>query len=203
MKFRGKLRPFTFATFTSLTLLAAFAFAGCSDSNDTPPATKTSSPGNATSNATGGSATAGAGSPATSGDAAPTDADRVYAKQLCTSLNNYLNDFLQKASTDPALLTDESKLLKVAGPAISSLGKELKTATPPADVKQYHDELIAKTQEVSRKVQDGTITSVAELASVTTGIKTPPKNVEARLQAAANETQECQDSLLAGSLFGG
>ena len=69
-------------------------------------------------------------------------------------------------------------------------------------MKQYHDQLIAKTQEVSRKVQDGTIKSVAEIANVTTGIKAPPKNVETRLQAAANQTNECQNSLLAGSLFG-
>ena len=193
---RGQRRPLALSAFAAVTILAgAFVLSACSNNGDKPADSATATaPGETT--ATAGSTTSG-------GSANASDADKTYAKQLCTSLNSYLDTFLQEASKDSSLLTDETKLLKIAGPAISGLGNDLQKVTPPADVKEYHDQLVAKAKEVSQKVQSGQISSIADIANVTSGVKAPPKAIRDRLQAAANDTKECQQSLLAGSLFGG
>ncbi|MEO6042684.1 MAG: hypothetical protein ABIQ47_02020 [Tepidiformaceae bacterium] len=195
MPLRGQLRPLALSAFAAITILAgAFVLSACSNNGDKPADSAT---GTAPAETTG---TAGSTS---GGSASANDADKTYAKQLCTSLNSYLDTFLQEASKDSSLLTDETKLLKIAGPAISGLGNDLQKVTPPADVKEYHDQLVAKAKEVSQKVQSGQISSIADIANVTTGVKAPPKAIRDRLQAAANDTKECQQNLFAGSLFGG
>ena len=194
MPLRRQRRPLALSAFAAVTILAgAFALSACTNSGDKP----------ADSATVAGETTATAGSTTSGGSANASDADKTYAKQLCTSLNGYLDTFLQEASKDSSLLTDETKLLKIAGPAISGLGNDLQKVTPPADVKEYHDQLVAKAKEVSQKVQSGQISSIADIANVTSGVKAPPKAIRDRLQAAANDTKECQQSLLAGSLFGG
>ena len=195
MPLRRLRRPLALSAFAAVTILAgAFVLSACSNNGDKPADSATATaPGETT-------ATAGSTS---GGSANASDADKTYAKQLCTSLNSYLGTFLQEASKDSSLLTDETKLLKIAGPAISGLGNDLRKVTPPADVKEYHDQLVAKAKEVSQKVQSGQISSIADIANVTSGVKAPPKAIRDRLQAAADDTRECQQSLLAGSLFGG
>ena len=195
MPLRGQRRPLALSAFAAVTILAgAFVLSACSNNGDKPADSATATAPAETT------ATAGSTS---GGSANASDADKTYAKQLCTSLNSYLDTFLQEASKDSSLLTDETKLLKIAGPAISGLGNDLQKVTPPADVKEYHDQLVGKAKEVSQKVQSGQISSIADIANVTTGVKAPPKAIRDRLQAAANDTKECQQSLLAGSLFGG
>ena len=195
MPLRRLRRPLALSAFAAVTILAAaFVLSACSNNGDKPADSATATAPAETT------ATAGSTS---GGSANASDADKTYAKQLCTSLNSYLGTFLQEASKDSSLLTDETKLLKIAGPAISGLGNDLRKVTPPADVKEYHDQLVAKAKEVSQKVQSGQISSIADIANVTSGVKAPPKAIRDRLQAAANDTKECQQSLLAGSLFGG
>lgn len=195
MPLRGQIRPLALSAFAAVTILAgAFVLSACGNNGDKPADSATATAPAETT------ATAGSTS---GGSANASDADKTYAKQLCTSLNSYLGTFLQEASKDSSLLTDETKLLKIAGPAISGLGNDLQKVTPPADVKEYHDQLVAKAKEVSQKVQSGQISSIADIANVTAGVKAPPKAIRDRLQAAANGTKECQQSLLAGSLFGG
>lgn len=192
MPLRRQRRPLALSAFAAVTILAgAFVLSACSNNGDKPADSATAT-APAETTATAGSTSGGSAS----------DADKTYAKQLCTSLNSYLGTFLQEASKDSSLLTDETKLLKIAGPAISGLGNDLQKVTPPADVKEYHDQLVAKAKEVSQKVQSGQISSIADIANVTAGVKAPPKAIRDRLQAAANDTKECQQSLLAGSLFG-
>ena len=193
MPLRRQRRPLALSAFAAVTILAgAFVLSACSNNGDKPADSATATaPAETTGTTTSG------------GSASVNDADKTYAKQLCTSLNSYLGTFLQEASKDSSLLTDETKLLKIAGPAISGLGNDLRKVTPPADVKEYHDQLVAKAKEVSQKVQSGQISSIADIANVTSGVKAPPKAIRDRLQAAANDTKECQQSLLAGSLFGG
>ena len=192
---RGQRRPLALSAFAAVTILAgAFVLSACSNNGDKPADSAT---------ATAPGETTGIAGSTSGGSANANDADKTYAKQLCTSLNSYLDTFLQEASKDSSLLTDETKLLKIAGPAISGLGNDLQKVTPPADVKEYHDQLVAKAKEISRKVQNGQISSIVDIANVTSGVKAPPKAIRDRLQAAANDTKECQQSLLSGSLFGG
>lgn len=209
MRLRGNLLRPSVTPFAAIAILAgAFAFVACSDNNGDNSSNDPAQSSTATSTAVTpttlpSTSTPGAEPTNPAGVTPPREADKTYARQLCTSLDAYLNSFLQEAAKDPGLLTDEAKLLKIAGPAISGLGKDLQKATPPADLKDYHNQLVTKTREVSEKVANGRITSVAEIANVTAGIKPPSKAIQDRLQAAIGETKECQASFLAGGLFGG
>ena len=207
MRLRGNLLRSSVTPFAALaTLAGAFAFVACSDNNsnnsDDPAESSSATSTTVTPTTLPPTSTPGAEPTSPAGVTPPREADKTYARQLCTSLDAYLHGFLQEAAKDPALLTDETKLLKIAGPAITGLGNDLQKATPPADLKDYHNQLVAKTREVSEKVANGRITSVAEIANVTTGIKPPSKAIQDRLRAAIGETKECQDSILAGGLFG-
>lgn len=133
----------------------------------------------------------------------PSGTDKEYASQLCGSLNTYLDAFIKETTKNPDLLSNEARLLKVAAPILANLGTDLARANPPADVKQYHDELVTKVKDVAQQANDGTITTLAEISDITSGVAEPPAEVQARLQAAAADVKECQQSLLSGSLFGG
>lgn len=201
MTFRGRVRPISLSACAVLAIVAGvFVLGGCS-SGSTASANPSASPTAAAASAAASPPTASGTAAVASGAATPTEADKLYARQLCTSLNTYMQQFLQAAAKDPALLTDEKKLLLLAGPAIASLSQDLQKATPPADMADYHNQLIAKAKEVSAKVETGQITKVADISNVTAGVKAPPKAVQDRLQAAITQTAECQGSLLAGSLF--
>lgn len=184
-----------------LTLLAALLVAACGggdddDGGDGGSAEPTSTTASGTPEPT-------KDSDSGSGGTTPTNTDREYAKQLCVSLNSYLDAFLRETSKDAELLSDEAKMLKVAAPILADLGDDLAKAKPPKDVEKYHNELVKQVKEVAQRAKDGKITTLQEISDVTSGVEEPPASVQARLQAASNEVKECQESALGGTLFGG
>jgi len=132
---------------------------------------------------------------------AGTGDDKPYAKSLCVSLDAYLAKFLDEAGKDPELLTNQEKTIKVAGPILDDLAKNLSKAKPPKDMAKYHDELVKNVRDVAKKANDGTITSLDQFSDISANVEEPPQDVQDRLSKAARDTPECADSLLGGDLF--
>lgn len=178
-------------------LALSLVLAACGGGDDSKPASDsgaTTTTANATQQPGAATGTAPA-QPAPSGDVA-------YMKAICTAANDSLNPVVDKVSKDPSLLTDQKKLIDAMTPALSDLSGKLDKIDPPNDLKDYHGQLIQRFNDVIAKAKAGQLQSVVDIANASEGIQPSPE-LKARLENAANQTPECQESLLFGSgVFG-
>jgi hypothetical protein len=129
--------------------------------------------------------------------------DAAYLKAVCTAANDSVGPVISKLAADPSLLSDQKKLVEAIAPALSELTLKLRDIQPPADLKPYHEQVLARFSALAGKATTGQLRGVGDIANLGQGLQ-PPPDVRDRLRTAANEVPECQQSLLFGSgFFGG
>ena len=182
LRARGSSRPIfrAWRGFAAAFVVVAVAFAGCSGD--------------------GSSATPTEGPTPTRGPA--TNDDRAYAKAVCGAIGRYLGSFNAETQRNPQLFGDQKKLLAVASPILATFEKDLKKASPPKDVANFHKALVEKVSVIAKKAKDGQVVSTQELGGITKGAPLPPETVRARLAEAAAGIPECQQSGGMDALFG-
>jgi hypothetical protein len=197
-----QIRPVQKMGLLCLALAAAFSLllAACGDDNSTSNAAKTATQATAASSATvAGSATAkaeGSSSPAASSyGAKPTDTDKNYVQAVCSAFNTYYQSTLTALANDPSLQEDNVKALQVITPFIKTFGDNLAKAKPPADAKEFHDSLVNSVKNVVDKVQKGEVKSTDDLNSLGGEVKQLSQSTQERLDAAAQNVKECQESV--------
>lgn len=154
------------------------------------------------------------------GDAAKTpvsDSLRAYAKQLCPPLKAFLNDAgdtlskLNETSTPPATEPSLDDAFSQAfglfgdlkGP-FKDLRDSLKDIDPPADLRSYHQALIAELDYAVQSIDalsSGGLVGALALPTQEPTPESPPGFEAALLQECGDDLQPFVDQL--GGLFGG
>ena len=118
--------------------------------------------------------------------------DAAYMKAVCTAANDAAGPVITKISSDTSLINDQQKLLAALTPAITDLAQKLSDIQPPADLKTYHEQIVQQLQQVAGKAKSGQLRASA----ISPGWRTvnPSQDVQDRVNAAAADIPECQQS---------
>ena len=113
-----------------------------------------------------------------------------------------MTPIINDVASDPSLLNDQQKLIATATPALSDLADKLSAIEPPADLKPYHDQLLARFKDIVAQAKAGQLKAIGDVAGVTRGVDVP-QDVRDRVRQEATQIPECQQSLLFGDGFFG
>lgn len=122
------------------------------------------------------------------------DADRAYARAVCSAFGTYLGAMGRESQRDPQLFSDQAKLLRVAAPILETFGKDLNKAKPPKDVSNFHTALVQRVETIAKKAKAAQVVSTQELSNISKGAPLPPVTVRGRLAEAARGIPECEQS---------
>jgi hypothetical protein len=130
------------------------------------------------------------------------DQDRGYALAVCNAFGKYLNAFSAEQQKDPTLFSDQTRLLRIAGPILETFGRDMDRAKPPKDMANFHDALVARVKTMAEKAKAGAVVSTAELANFSKDAPLPPSTVRERLSEAAASQPQCSTTGGMDALFG-
>ena len=128
--------------------------------------------------------------------------DAAYVKAVCTAANDAAGPVITKISSDTSLINDQQKLLAALTPAITDLAQKLSDIQPPADLKTYHEQVVQQLQQVAGKAKSGQLQGIGDISGLENTLK-PSQDVQDRVNAAAADIPECQQSLFFASGFFG
>jgi hypothetical protein len=128
--------------------------------------------------------------------------DAAYLKAVCGSANEAVTPIVNNIASNPSLLNDQQKLIASATPALSDLAGKLSAIQPPADLKPYHDQLLARLNDIVAQAKAGQLKAIGDVAQLTRGVDVP-QDVRDRVRQEATQVPECQQSLLFGEGFFG
>lgn len=125
--------------------------------------------------------------------------DESYVKGVCQAFEKF-NDDMDEAFTDLeekfAEIEDDDDFEKVMEDAFKALAGPLKDfandlgkVKPPADVKEYHDELVVAAKAAAEAYEKGDVELEEDPFE---DIPEPPQDVQDRLQAVAENEPACQ-----------
>lgn len=83
--------------------------------------------------------------------------------------------------------TDEEAAVLLVKP-LEAYVKNLKKANPPSDVKEYHEDIVSKTEDAVKKIKDDkNLDAFNDIGDP----KDPPQDIKDRLNDAASKNQDC------------
>lgn len=116
--------------------------------------------------------------------------DEGFARAICSSVEDFRNQSMQRIASNPGALTSEESLSKVLAAPFEQFVKDFANAKAPDDMKSWHDSATEELERVSKNVKDGK--GAAEIFADTTLFEEPPADIQARLVTAAKNVSECQ-----------
>lgn len=121
----------------------------------------------------------------------PTAGDVNYVRGLCRAINSYVTRLENATDEDPALFSDQARLLEVAAPILQDFREDLDDADPPRDLEAFHKALVNRVRQIARDAQDGRLSAVEELSRFSEGVPNPPEQIQARMAGASEVLPEC------------
>jgi ABC-type glycerol-3-phosphate transport system substrate-binding protein len=118
--------------------------------------------------------------------------DDEYVEAYCGAILEFQEDFIEAVQNASGDESPEEQVEIVLGPLEAYLDN-LKEANPPADVAEYHGQVVAATEEaIDRIQQERNLDSLADLEP-----EPPPEEIQGRLSAAAADNETCQEAEVA------
>ena len=128
------------------------------------------------------------------GGGGPTASDEEYVAELCGSFNTFTSDLLSDVMAAAfAGGTEEETNKKVAEAAkavFEPLIEDMKSMGVPRDVREYHDQMTEQMEEALAAIEEGGIDALDDSFSEEIEF---PEDIQERLQAVADDTEECAD----------
>lgn len=116
-----------------------------------------------------------------------TGSDEQYVGAICSALLTFQDDLAKVVAGAKGDETDEEAAKLIVEPLEKYLSN-LKKAKPPADVKEYHNDVVAKTTDAVKKIkEDKNLDAFNEIQDS----KEPPQKIKDRLNAAAEKNEDC------------
>jgi hypothetical protein len=155
--------------------------AACSDANETTTGTATTTSRQATpAPTTTASASAVAGA---------NPEYRLYVSDVCqagAAFKDGLADVADDVRNDPSNAFDEVK-----GP-FEKLRSDLDSADPPADLRSWHQQILAKLDTTTDALEKQDLSALAQVFE--SPFPPPPSGAEDRLREAARDNPDCSDA---------
>ena len=127
--------------------------------------------------------------------------DEDYVRGLCSAVSSMQADAQEAFEDfDPQSVDDIEDALETLQDVFGDFVEELEDLNPPADVSEYHDQVVEAFQAQQDLLEDGTLDALQQFGDFDT--PNPPQAVSDRLSAVAEDTPECDD-LGGGGFFEG
>jgi hypothetical protein len=123
---------------------------------------------------------------------APAPEDGPYVAAVCRAFDAYLGSAAALIVSDPKLAVEQSRFIAEIVPALDALAAGLAAATPPADVRAYHNQVLAAARDAAEGARTGRFTSFDDLNRIGSGVTMPSPETQARMETLAARTAECQ-----------
>lgn len=129
------------------------------------------------------------------GGGGPTASDEEYVADLCGSFNTFATDFFAEvmaaAASGGTEAETEEKVTEAAKEVFEPLISDLKSMGVPRDVREYHDQMTQQMEDGLKAIEDGGLDALDE-EGFGEDIEFPA-DIEERLSAVAEDTEECAD----------
>ena len=127
--------------------------------------------------------------------------DEDYVKAVCQAgsrleersadLEAELEQIMADADSETEGLAE---VLELTAPLISDFANDLEKANPPADVEEFHEQLVDAFKSIARLTEDGDVEAYLEQSEDAFANFEPPRAIQDRLNAVAANISECGDS---------
>ena len=125
--------------------------------------------------------------------------DEDYVKAVCQATSRFVErsaDFDDEVAQIMADADNEAegraKVLELTVEPVSDFANDLEKANPPADVKEFHDQVVGDWKALAKAQEDGDLEAYGEAADGFTDFEAP-QAVRDRLNAVAASNSECAD----------
>ena len=133
------------------------------------------------------------------GDGGP-GSDEEYVKAVCQAVNrsversaeieDEIDEIMAGADNEDEALEE---VFKLTAKPISDFANDLAKAKPPADMKEFHDQVVDAFKTHAKQLEDGDREALVRSAGAFDFLE-PPQAIQDRLNAVAANTSECDDS---------
>jgi len=122
-----------------------------------------------------------------SGGGGGSGTDEAYVGAICSALLTFQDDVTKVIADASGDETDEEAAVLLVKP-LEAYVKNLKKANPPSDVKEYHEDIVSKTEDAVKKIKDDkNLDAFNDIGDP----KDPPQDIKDRLNDAASKNQDC------------
>ena len=116
-----------------------------------------------------------------------TGTDDEYVGAICGALLTFQDDITKVIADSSGDETDEEAAELLVKP-LEAYVSNLKKAKPPSDVKEYHEDIVKKTEDAVKQIKDDkNLDAFDEIGDP----KEPPQDIKDRLDAAASKNADC------------
>lgn len=130
------------------------------------------------------------------GGGGPTASDEEYVANMCDSFNTFATDFLGEVMAAAFSGGSEEEIsdavTEAAKEVFEPLIDDLKSMGVPADVREYHDQMTQQMEDALKAIEDNGIEALDDESAFGEDIEFPAE-IEERLQAVAEDTEECAE----------
>jgi hypothetical protein len=117
--------------------------------------------------------------------------DEEYVRDLCNALGSFSDEFGElSGNLDPSNVEELEDLMDDAAEVIGNVVEDLEDANPPADAAEFNESFVTTFSEFRDALEDGDFESILTFSPPEYEL---PQDVEDRLSAVAEETDECQE----------
>ena len=118
--------------------------------------------------------------------------DESYVRGLCSAVSSMQSDAEEAFEDfDPQSVDEIEDALETLQDVFGDFVNDLEDLNPPADVSEYHDQVVEAFQAQEELLEEGTLDALSEFGDF--DVPSPPQAVQDRLSAVAENTSECDD----------
>jgi len=130
------------------------------------------------------------------GGGGKTASDEEYVASMCDSFNTFATDFfadvMAAAMSGGSEAETETKVTEAAKDVFEPLIADLKAMGVPGDVREYHDKMTQQMEDALKAIEEGGLDALDDESAFAEDIEFPSE-IEERLSAVAEDTEECAD----------
>lgn len=116
--------------------------------------------------------------------------DEQYVRGVCDALASFQDELTKISDAEPNSVDDLQKLMNSLADAIENVADDLDNINPPADVADSHNAIVQLFRDAVEPLREGDLEALSALEPG--NAFDPPADVQARLNAAAQNVEECQ-----------